>query len=94
MSDDHTAVDRGLRAEALLQNELIAEAFEVLDRRIYDAFKAAPSRDAEAREYLAKLLHVARDFRAYFEETVLLGENAAARIRDGERQGKIKQLFG
>lgn len=91
-AEDRIDVDRGLRAKALLENEILAEAWTVLDRRLWERFREIPARDAEAREYVHKLVRVMRDFRGYFEEVVHKGEDASARIRDRERQSSINWL--
>jgi hypothetical protein len=46
MSEDklQAAVSRGARAEALLQNELLQEAFAVLEHDYIDAWKMTPAR--------------------------------------------------
>ena len=77
-AEDRIDVDRGLRASALLENELLTEAWAVLDKRLWEQFRATPSRDAEAREYIHKLNHVMRDFRGYFEEVVHSGARSWA----------------
>lgn len=84
MNDEHEArilVDRGNRAAELLKNDMIVEAFQVMEARLWDQFKQVPARDAEGREYIHKMVAVLTNFQSHFHAVVLEGENAAARIR-------------
>lgn len=66
------AVDRKARAEALLRDELIVEAFETLEREYLNAFKTSGPNDAQARERAYALLHgleaVQRHLRSVVED--------------------------
>jgi hypothetical protein len=54
MTDDKLTSDtvRGAQAKALLDNELLAEAFARLDADYIAAWRATPVRDTDARERL------------------------------------------
>ena len=91
MTEEET-IARALDAEAILNNALVKEAFETLDRKLYDAFKDAPARDKEGREYIHKMSKVLSDFRTHFEAIVRLGEDARAVIKDREKQSLLGRL--
>ena len=92
--EEYLAIERGRQARDILDSEIVKEAFDVLERKLFDAFKAAPARDTEGREYIHKMSKVLKDFRAYFDEAVLDGENAAAIIREREREARFKEYPG
>ena len=54
MTDDklHRDIVRGAQAKALIDNELLAEAFARLDADYIAAWRATPARDTDARERL------------------------------------------
>ena len=49
------AVDRAAKAEALLRDPIIVEAFEALDREFVLAWKESAITDTEAREHIYRL---------------------------------------
>lgn len=95
MSDDaqdQVIAERGLRAEAFLQSELLIEANKILAKRIVDKFAQTNPRDEKELAYLRRVLQAQADFNDYFAEIIRLGENAQARIRDNERRSLLSRL--
>lgn len=84
--------DRGLRAEVLLSNELLREAFDTLESTYIEAWKSngasmtpqdarMPTRlDAAGRDRLWQAYQVIGKVRAHLEQIVRDGETAAAFI--------------
>jgi hypothetical protein len=69
--------ERGAKARAVLESELVKEAFQKIEEGILSKWKEAPVRDVEGQTTL-KLLHkVFSDFKGYFEEAVTTGQFAA-----------------
>lgn len=48
--------DRGTKANALLSNELLKEAFDEIERQIFEQFKASKPQEKEERERLYQAL--------------------------------------
>lgn len=62
MTEEEQAL-RGQKARELLANPLLTEAFETIEKEVYDAWLSSPARDDEGREKLwlkVKLLHKLR----------------------------------
>jgi hypothetical protein len=66
--DEITAIDRAHRAERLLKDPLLVEAFDKVRAAILAAFEASPARDAEGREHLFQRLKALNDAKGYLEQ--------------------------
>lgn len=69
-------IDRGVRAEKLLNDPLMVEGFAAVKQAIFEKFEASPVRDAEGREHLFKMLKALSDVRGYLEQAVNGGKIA------------------
>ena len=95
MSDDaqdQIIAERGLRADALLRNELFQEANMLLAKAITDAFARTDPRNEKELAYQRRLLQAQLDFNQLFAQFVHDGKNAVARIKDNERQSLLRRL--
>ncbi len=82
-------LDRGARAERILKDELVLEAFQIVEKHIFGKFKEASVRDDEGVLKTKQLLHAASLFRRVFEDAVRDGQIAATmleRMRKGTDQ--------
>ena len=68
------ATARGRRAQAILEDELVVEAFTAIERRAHQAWAHSLPADSEARDLAYRDLRALRAFRAELE----------AFIRDGK----------
>jgi protein involved in temperature-dependent protein secretion len=67
MADEHKLQSdavRGARADELLQNELLKEAFQTLEREYTDSWVKSQPHEREAREFYWKALQVLADVQA------------------------------
>jgi hypothetical protein len=69
-------IDRGVRAEKLINDPLLTEAFTKVEEAIWAAFKTSPARDAEGREHLYQRLKALTDARGYLEQVMRDGKVA------------------
>lgn len=79
---------RGVRARAILEDPLVAEAFAAVERGILDAWRATPARDVTGRERLflaVGLLGRVRQALTAVVETGRLADHSIAALRRGER---------
>ncbi len=65
---------RGRRAQQLLDDPLIAEAFEAMEADLVAAWRAAPVRDVEGREHLWLMLRASEKLRGIFVGYVEAGK--------------------
>jgi hypothetical protein len=82
MSDQklHQDKERSARAEALLRNELLSEAFEAFDADYLNAWRATNIRDTEARERLFQAVHILGKVRDHLAGVVANGKLAQCEL--------------
>ena len=79
-------VDRGLKAESLLRDPFIQEAFDLVESHILQKFKDAPIRDEEGVIKAKQLLHAFSLVKGAFESAIKDGEAAKLRL-DPKKMG-------
>jgi len=75
-----SAISRGTQANALLQHELLVEAFVALDAEYVKAWRMTPARDAIARENLWQAVNVLGKVRDHLIKIVADGKLAQAEL--------------
>ena len=72
MNEDklHESISRGARAEALLKNDLLQEAFARLEQNYIDAWKISPARDTDGRERLWQAVNIVAKVRDHIVKVV------------------------
>jgi hypothetical protein len=78
MTNDE-AIRRGERAKQLLQDPLLVEALDLIEKEIISQWEACPVRDSEGREFLWQYYKTAKKFRGILEGTVQSGSVGAFR---------------
>ena len=82
---DH--ISRGEAARRILEDPIVIEAFEVIERDTLEAFFACPTRDDEGRRHIQTTLRLARQFRG-----VLLGAIERGRLEAHELREQQESL--
>lgn len=85
MANLQSEINRAQRARDLLNNDLLVEAFSVLNRTYLDAWRAAPVRDTEGRESLWHMVKALDAFRGHLESAVETGRMAESQLADLRR---------
>jgi len=75
------AVDRAARAEALLNDPLIIEAFETLDKEFVSAWKESAIADHQSREHIYQLLQALEALKGHFAKVLEDGKLAKERLK-------------
>jgi len=73
-------VDRGAKAQRLLADPLIGEAFDAVRAAIHSRWEQTPLRDTEGAHELKLMIKLLGDVRAVFEHAVTDGKLAAAEL--------------
>lgn len=95
MSEDlHAEAAKGARAERLLSDELITEAFEAIERDYLDAWKKTGARDTEARERLWQAYQIAGKVRTHLLSVAANGKLAQKELDEIERLGERRKIMG
>ena len=74
-------VDRAAKAEALLRDPIMVEAFEALDREFVSAWKESAITDTEAREHIYRLLQALDALKGHFRQVLEDGKLAKDRLK-------------
>jgi hypothetical protein len=84
MSEDRLQRDivRGARAKALMDNELLQEAFTKLEADYIGAWRATPARDTDARERLWQAVNVLGKIRDHIGRVAADGNLAQRQLDD------------
>jgi hypothetical protein len=95
MADDEFAMRRAMEraaiAQTLLENVIVAEAFNDLEAAYLDAWKAAQPRDTEGREKLWQAVQILGKVKSHLELTAAHGRMASQQI---ERDFRNPKRFG
>lgn len=83
--DPESQVRRAERARRLLEDDLVKEAREQIERTLWETFKASPLRDVEGREKLRLMQDVADKFFGYLAAVVQDGELAKLEIESKKK---------
>lgn len=81
---------RGQYAMSLLENELLNEALEAIDKEVMEQWIACPARDKEGKEALWQLIKTSRKFRDILTGYIETGKLATAQLKQFEKRG----IFG
>ena len=74
-------IDRGTKAEVLLRNELLREAFDYLESEFISAWKQSSVQDTQARERLYLLCQNLSALQDYIKNVVEDGKLAKATLQ-------------
>ena len=85
---------RGDRARALLESELLAEAFEALPKAYFDGWRNSPPRDTDGREKLWQAAQIVGLVRNHLEAVMANGGLAKRELDEIARVGERRGLFG
>jgi hypothetical protein len=87
MTEDKLQRDivRGARAKALMDDELLQEAFAKLEANYIGAWRATPARDTDARERLWQAVNVLGKVRDHLGQVAAAGKLAQRQIDDIEK---------
>lgn len=94
MSDEiklHAAMARQARAEALMRDELLVEAFTALETAYFEGWKNSPARDTDGRERLWQAFQIVRKVHDHLQAAITDGKIASAEV---EQIAGRKKIFG
>jgi predicted metal-dependent hydrolase len=93
MSEEQLAADlsRSARAQALLSNELLQEAFVRLEERYLEEWRVTQFRDTDARERLWQAINILRKVKDHLANIVAHGSLAQREI---DQLAQKRKRFG
>lgn len=97
MSDESTlerAAARAARAETLLDDELLSEAFDSLEKGYIAAWRATTIEDAAGREKLFLAINIVGKVRDHLASIVANGKLARAELKELAETAERRKRFG
>ena len=88
------ATARAARAEGLLRNELLAEAFDTLEASYTQAWRNTTIEDVSGREKLFLAINIVGKVRDHLNSVVNNGKLAAAELKFLAETAERKRRFG
>jgi len=85
------AVLRAEKAEALLRNELLTEAFDYLEQQFIQAWRSSGIGEAEDRERIYQLSQNLEALRGYFQTVISDGKMAQSQIDEVKRRSTFNK---
>lgn len=85
---------RGTEAQMLLDNRILNEALDAIEKEVFDQWMQCPARDKEGKEALWQLAKTAQKFRGILTGYVETGKLAAEQMKHFEEKRGIRKLFG
>ncbi len=84
---------RGHRASELLENTLLQDALNAIEREVVEQWTACPARDAEGKEALWQLMKTAQKFRGILSGYVETGKLASDTLKRFEEKKGLRDVF-
>lgn len=75
-AQESKSLDRAAKAERILKDPLLAEAYELVKQELMRKWESSPVRDKDGREYLFLMIKATNDARGYLEQAVRDGKVA------------------
>jgi hypothetical protein len=97
MSDESAlerAAARAVRAEALVDDELLTEAFDALEKGYIAAWRATTIDDAAGREKLFLAINIVGKVRDHLASVVANGKLARAELKELAETAERRKRFG
>lgn len=85
------AVLRAEKAEALLRNELLTEAFDYLEQQFIQAWRSSGIGEAEDRERIYQLSQNLEALKGYFQTVISDGKMAQSQIDEVKRRSTFSK---
>lgn len=82
-------LERGAKAEKLLNDETLSDAFESVRQAIFQKIEQTPLRDDEGLKDLRRMLKLLRDLRVNLEQAIRDGKLAAEALKM-EKERKVR----
>ena len=86
------AISRAEKAEALLRNELLTEAFDYLETQFIEAWQASGVAAAEERERIYQLSQNLKALKGYFQTVIENGKMVQSQLDEFKRRSNFNKI--
>ena len=84
---------RGHNAFSLLENELLKEALDAIDKEVMEQWITCPARDKEGKEALWQLIKTSRKFKDILNGYIQTGKLATENLKRFEKESLLRRLI-
>lgn len=85
---------RATEAQMLLDNRILTEALDAIEKEVFDQWMQCPARDKDGKEALWQLAKTAQKFRGILTGYIETGKLATEQMKHFEERKGISRLFG
>ena len=85
---------RGQYAMSLLENELLQEALDAIEREVVEQWASCPARDKDGKEACWQLMKTAQKFRNILLGHIETGKLATDQLKRFEKPGALRRILG
>lgn len=85
-------LERGARAKALIENDLLQEAFDLMRDNLIESWKGTKGIDTDGREKAWMMMKVLDEVERYLHNVLQTGKLAEKMIEDAQRQEMLKKV--
>lgn len=93
MSDLLAQQTKGQISQSLLENELLNEALDAIEKEVVSQWAECPARDKEGKEALWQLMKTSQKFRRILEGYVQTGKLATEQLKAFEEKRGIRRFL-
>lgn len=93
MSDLLAQQTKGQISQSLLENELLNEALDAIEKEVVGQWAECPARDKEGKEALWQLMKTSQKFRRILEGYVQTGKLATEQLKAFEEKRGIRRFL-
>ncbi len=96
MADEHKLrrqAERARRAQDIMEDELVQEAFAELEKTIDTAWKTSIGDEREQRENAYIMYRLLQQFRSHFGQIINTGEHARKQLLELKDPSKLRRMM-
>ena len=85
--------DKATHAFSLMENELLNEALDAIDKEVMEQWINCPARDKEGKEALWQLIKTSRKFKAILMGYIESGKLATEQLKRYEKESLLRRVL-
>ena len=85
--------DKAAHAFSLMENELLNEALDAIDKEVMEQWINCPARDKEGKEALWQLIMTSRKFKAILMGYIESGKLATEQLKRYEKESLLRRVL-
>ena len=88
----NSQVNRGEQSKRIMQNPLVIDAFDVVEKTILDAWKESPADDEKGRYHAYLMYRLLKNLRQQFEIAIATGNVARKELLQIKQRSRFRRI--